>query len=315
MNIFIKGVQPFFLNHLITSSTDFGLQISENMDSADVRVLVDPPKNTVINNSRDVIILSEPETVRPDLYSSKFLEKTKYILPLGRYRADRLNLNYFVNWPVELPTYKQVRKSKNRRIAIVNEHKFSSSARSEYGLRRSVIRYFESKYPNKLDVYGIEWNVSKSIELERRLFAVRNNKSISSINLKESFSDLWRFYDSAQGHMHRDCELLQNYSASICIENDIDYVSEKVWKSLYAGCAVIYVGPDLKYDQKLKSCLITADDNLDSVVSKLKKLDERMEDEYAVRGLDFLRSDDFNTYSLETATIEFYSNLKSLLGV
>jgi hypothetical protein len=80
LNIFIKGIQPFFLDHLITSSTHFGLQISENMDSADVRVLVDPPKNTVINNSRDVIILSEPETVRPDLYSSKFLEKTKYIL-------------------------------------------------------------------------------------------------------------------------------------------------------------------------------------------------------------------------------------------
>jgi hypothetical protein len=315
LKIFIEGVQPFFLNHLIASSTDFGLQTSKSMEVADVRILVDPHKNSIIDNNRDVIILAEPESVRPDLYSSRFLEKTKYILPLGKYRADRLNLNYFVSWPVELPTYKQVRKSKNRRIAIVNEHKFSSSARSEYGLRRSVIRYFESNYPNKLDVYGIEWNVSKSIELRRRLFAVRNNKSISSINLKESFSDLWKFYDSAQGHMHRDCELLQNYSASICIENDIDYVSEKVWKSLYAGCAVIYVGPDLKYDQKLKSCVITADNNLDSVVSKLKKLDENVEDDYAVRGLDFLRSDDFNTYSLETKTTEFYSNLKSLIGV
>jgi hypothetical protein len=50
------------------------------MDSADVRVLVDPAKSTVIDNSRDIVILSEPEAVRPDLYSSKFLEKTKYIL-------------------------------------------------------------------------------------------------------------------------------------------------------------------------------------------------------------------------------------------
>jgi hypothetical protein len=276
---------------------------------------VDPSRDTIIDNSRDVVILAEPEVVRPDLYSRKFLEKTKYVLPLGRYRAERLNLDFFVNWPVELPKYQRMRKPKNRKIAIVNEHKFSSSVRSQYGLRRSVIRYFEHNYPDKLDLYGAEWNVSKSVELKRRVFAFRNNKSFSSINLKENFSDFWRVYDCVKGHMHQDCEPIQEYSASICIENDIDYVSEKLWKSLYAGCAVVYVGPELKYDQKLKQCLITADANLNSIVSKLEKLDEKIEDEYAAKGLDFINSTDFHSYSPDSRTNEFFLNLKSLLKV
>jgi hypothetical protein len=311
----MNGIQPYFLEGLKSMAKDYGYTVTNNKVSADLRVLVDPLHKTKIENNRDVIILSEPEVVRPDLYSKKFLNSTKYLLPLGKYRADRLNLKYFINWPVELPKYKKVNKAKNQKIAIVNEHKFSSSKRSQYGLRREVISYFEETSPGKLDLYGVEWNVSKMVELRRRFYALRNNNSILNIDLKETFSDFWSNYESSKGHMHQDCEPLQEYSVNICIENDIDYVSEKVWKSLYAGCPVIYVGPDLKYDPGLKNCVIPANDNLDSIVSRFESLNTEIEEEHSAKGLDFINSKDFEDYSLETKVLKFYSNLKSLLKI
>jgi hypothetical protein len=296
LKILLDGIQPFFLNSLITHADDYGFEITNDENIADLRVRVDPPKKAKINNSRDVIILSEPEVVRPDLYSHKFLKTTKNILPLGKYRANRLNLEYFVNWPVELPKYNKIIKTKNQKIAIVNEHKFSSSRRSKYGLRREVVRYFELNQPGKLDLYGVEWNVNKKTELKRRLFALRNHKSFASIDVVETFSDFWRNYESSVGHMHQDCELLTEYSASICIENDNDYVSEKVWKSIYAGCPAIYIGPNLIYDKKLKDCLMIADDNLESVVSKFEEFNLGITRDYAIKGLDFINSVDFQDY-------------------
>ena len=314
MKISLEGIQPFFLNSLINHADDYGFEITNDKNIADLRVRVDPPKKAKINNLRDVIILSEPEVVRPDLYSHKFLKTTKNILPLGKYRANRLNLKYFVNWPVELPKYKRVNKTRNQKISIVNEHKFSSSSRSKYGLRREIIKYFELNLPGKLDLYGVEWNVNKKIELKRRLFALRNHKSFASIDLVETFSDFWRGYESCVGHMHQDCELLTEYSASICIENDNDYVSEKVWKSLYAGCPTIYIGPTLIYDNKLKDCLMIADENVESVVSRFEEFNLEVNIDYGTKGLDFINSVDFKDYLSEAKTIEFYSNLKLLLS-
>jgi hypothetical protein len=315
LNLFTQGIQPFFLKGLVSCASDFGFSITDQENLADLRVLVDPLKKVTINNKRDVIILAEPEVVRPDLYTQEFLKNTKYLLPLGRYRADRLNLEHFVNWPVQLPTYKRVKNIINQKFVIVNEHKFSSSKRSQYGLRREVIKYFERNKPGTLDVYGVEWNISKSLELKRRFYAFRNSKSIKSVDLKETFSDLWRKYDSVKGHMHQDCEMLQEYMASICIENDIDYVSEKVWKSLYAGCPVIYVGPDLKYDLALKDSVMFAEDNINSIQKKIDILNSISVKDFSSKGFDFLNSSAFNDYSIESKSSEFFSNLKTLLRI
>lgn len=311
----MQGIQPNFLKSLVLIANDFGFSVTDQENKADLRVLVDPLKKMSINNERDVVILAEPEVVRPDLYDYKFLKTTKYLLPLGKYRADRLDLEYFVNWPVELPNYNKVKKNRNKKFAIVNEHKFSSSKRSQYGLRREVIKYFETKNPGTLDLYGVEWNISKRLEIKRRLYALRNNKSVKSIDFKEAFSDFWRKYDSVKGHMHKDCEMLQEYTASICIENDIDYVSEKVWKSLYAGCPVIYVGPDLKYDLFLKDSVLLADDNINSIQIKLNHFNSNSTEDFSSKGLDFLNSSAFKNYSPENTANEFFSNLKGLLKV
>jgi galactose mutarotase-like enzyme len=82
---------------------------------------------------------------------------------------------------------------------------------------------------------------------------ITDDRFSKGLKLNENFSDLWHNYSLVKGHMPENLENLQNYNYSIVIENDLDYISEKVWKSIYAGALPIYVGPNLDYDKWLNA--------------------------------------------------------------
>jgi hypothetical protein len=301
------------LSSLTQSATKYGIRIIEDVKNCDIRITIDPTKISAINKSRDIIILAEPEVVRPDLYKSKILDGSIKILPLGRYRAERLGLKNWIEFPPEIPRYSRSQLGNRKKFAIVNEHKFSSSHRSNYGLRRKVILYFEKNKPLELDVYGKEWNTPKLLELKRRFSQIRNNRSLLKIDFKESFSDFWRHYQSISGHMSSECSGLQNYEFNICIENDSDYISEKVWKALYAGSIPIYTGPNLTYDPELEKCIVPATNKLTSLIKVIEKLDEINSYELRQNAIDLLDSINDSKYSIESITHLFYTNLLQII--
>lgn len=315
LKLYLEGFPATFRMAINAVCFDFDFSVVEDKAQADLRVFVDPKDLSRFEFSRDVLILAEPEVVRPDLYRRRIFAEKLMILPLGRYRADRLGLSSWVDFPVELPNYKRVRLARNSKIVLVNEHKFSSSHRSQYGLRREIIRYLERTSSSSFDLYGSEWNSAKILEFRRRVAALLNNKSLLDVDLKETFSDLWHTYSVGAGHMHQDCEPLQNYRASICIENDIDYISEKVWKSLYAGCPVFYVGPNLTYDRDLEQCVLFSEANIESLIFNVNSFDENTGRVRANAGLDFLNSSQFLPYCPEYRARGFFSSLKKIAGI
>jgi hypothetical protein len=225
LKLYLGGFPQRFKKAISAVCLEYGFETIESKVNADLRALVDPNNLKEFDLRRDIIVLAEPEVVRPDLYRNLVFSKSVMVLPLGRYRAERLGLTSWIDFPVELPAYERISVPKNTKFAIVNEHKFSSSYRSQYGLRRKVIQYLEREYPRTLELFGNQWNNSKKIELQRRIAALRNFKTPLDINFKETFSNLWHFYESHTGHMDSDCEPLQEYRLSICIENDLDYIS------------------------------------------------------------------------------------------
>lgn len=313
MLIHLQGFPAHYSKAITSVAPDFGFRITNDYANADLRLIVDPLDFTCVDYKRDIAILAEPEVVRPDLYAPRNLSKYLGILPLGPYRAERLNLKYWIDWPVDLPDYPRQLKTNRKGVAIVNENKFSSSRRSMYGLRRQVIRYFEENFPGEFDLYGHSWNSSLRLEFRRRLYALRIGSSHGSPNLKEVFSHFGRRYKSCRGHMPSDCSLLQNHQLSICIENDLDYVSEKIWKSIYAGCPVHYVGPNLEYDPFLHGIVVPISANLDSIAENYKNRDVKDLQAKSSAGLDFLSSSNFKTYSAENRTMELFLCLKSML--
>jgi len=313
LKIYFEGLNPGFTNRLKAEAGNFNFSPVDEISSCDIRVIVDPKKNEKLVYSRDIVILAEPEVVRPDLYKKSFINRPLKILALGRYRADRLGLKNWINFPVELPKYERTESLREKDFALVNEHKFSSSYRSYYGLRRKTILYFESSKKYKLDVYGKEWNTSKYLELRRRINQIRNNKNYFSVDLFETFSNIWETYNSVIGHMHLDCADLQKYKVNICIENDSDYVSEKVWKALYAGTVPLYVGPKLNFDPELKESVIYCNPNIKDIITSIETIDFRIIEEKKNNAKIFLNSAQFKNYSMESAVKFFYSQLNQIL--
>lgn len=301
------------MNSLAQSATNYGIKVIQDVKNCDVRITIDPTEFNAINKSRDIVILAEPEVVRPDLYKSKILDGSIKILPLGRYRAERLGLKNWIEFPPEIPSYSRSQSDHRKKFAMVNEHKFSSSSRSNYGLRRKVIQYFEKNRPLDLDVYGKEWNTSKFLELKRRFSQIKNNRSILKIDFKESLSDLLRHYQSVSGHMSRECAGLQNYEFNICIENDSDYISEKVWKALYAGSIPIYSGPNLSHDPELKKCVVPTTNKLTAFIKVIENLDEINLFELRQNAIDLLDNINGSKYSIDNITHLFYTNLLEII--
>jgi len=302
---FTHEIEKNLLKHHITLTSD---------GNFDFELLIDPDLNRIKNRSKTILALVEPQAVRPDLYLNKTFKSVAGIFPLSYYRARRLNLEEWFDFPVHLPTYTKDHRPRTENYAIVNEHKFSASSRSQYGLRRKVIRYFEENQASQLSLYGVEWKKGKLIELRRRLFALKQSINSPEFSPCEAFTDLWHSYSVLSGHMHEDCEELQKFKFSIVIENDIDYVSEKIWKSLYAGVFPIYIGPDLSNDSELKDLVGVTEPNLEAILERINE----------VRNLDmlssrkkidtFLTNIDSTKYGFKQTSKHFANSLSSLIN-
>jgi len=281
--------------------------------SFDIEFIIDPYPKQVSNKKNQILVLAEPEVVRPDLYRKKVWRKFYAVLPLSRYRAERLNLANWFDLPVSLPEYIRRNGNRDKRWAIVNEHKFSASNRSQYGLRRELIKYFEAERPLDLDLYGVEWDKNKIIELRRRLYTLRLQGFNKGLKINENFSDLWHNYSLVKGHMPENLENLQEYNYSIVIENDLDYISEKVWKSIYAGAVPIYVGPNLDYDKDLEKVVICSNASLEEINSTIKVVEKSDLQKIRETGYRFLSDLNTTKYSLENCGKKFIESASNLL--
>jgi hypothetical protein len=313
MNIKLSGFEQVFEREIEKNLVKHNVFLTKHDDFA-FEVIVDPDIKHIKDRSKTILALVEPQVVRPDLYLSKTLKSFAAVFPLSYYRAQRLNLEEWFDFPVHLPTYIKDNRPRTENFAIVNEHKFSASMRSQYGLRRDVIKYFEQNEENQLSLYGVEWERGKLIELRRRIFAIRQSINSPEFSPCEALTDLWHSYKFLSGHMHGDCEELQKFKFSIVIENDTDYVSEKIWKSLYAGVVPVYIGPDLSKDAELKNLIGVTEPNLAAVVGRINEVKNLDLPTLRKKIESFLNNIESTKYGLKQTSTHFANSLLSLIN-
>ena len=249
-------------------NTPFSL--AKSWQEASFVVHIDPAQVTRLGGKKEVLLQVEPEVVRPDLYGEKVFCTFDHIIPISEERARRQRLEHWVDLPIEIPTYKKELQHPKKFAALVNENKFSACSRSKYGLRREVIKLCRLRGV-ELDLFGKQWNDSKALAMRRRLYALRTAlKARSSISITECFGDLFYSFQS-EGIMDPQGKGLQDYRFSIVIENDLDYVSEKIWKSLYAGSIPIYVGPSLDKLGEINELVVQSIDSADRILEAIEQ--------------------------------------------
>jgi len=191
--------------------------------------------------SRRVLVLWEPAIVEKDRYETKTLEKYGKVFTPSIKWSEKVGGTTF-NWPqdkVQEIEPLEMWLPRNQRAVIIQGNKFSARKGELYSLRRKVIKSLE----DRVHLFGTNWNRGFSFDWLHWSMSAFNS------SLKEiSISSLWGLgsrYKNYHGAVVDKNETLRKYKISIVIENSADFVSEKLFDSISAGCLVIYVGPNL----------------------------------------------------------------------
>ena len=188
------------------------------------------------------LVIWEPFVVDSQLYDRSVLELYGAIFAPSKKWAKQTRATYF-HWPqnsIELGHLSFDTKSRKKRAILVQGNKFSARKGEMYSLRREILIKDKDRV---IDLYGTDWNRGLIFDLSHWVNSLRNTPFK---HLKfESLRYLGRKYASYKGSVVDKEAALRNYKFTIVIENSGDFVSEKLFDAVRAGCLVIYVGPNL----------------------------------------------------------------------
>jgi len=225
--------------------------------------------NSDIPKERRILVLWEPYIVEKTRYLPKVLELFGSVFAPSIDWADRVNGRAF-SWPQDDFTSENVFENWEDRLnqaVMVQGNKFSARKGEQYSLRR---RTLSQTNIDELLLFGTNWN--KGINFDwwhwsRSLI----NSSWSDVSLKSLYG-LGKINSQYAGESSNKSQTLKNFQISIVIENSSDFISEKLFDSVRAGCLTLFVGPRLdRYGIPNDSAFEVSDDPKE-IVALLRRL-------------------------------------------
>lgn len=209
---------------------------------------------------RRVLVLWEPEAVRPENFHPNEVSKFGLILSPSKKWITGQRVNYF-NWPQQpqRPDYPEWESRRKKFIAIWG-NKFSFSPDALYYLRRQVARNSD----DYLELYGRDW------DSKLRIFFLAFRSFLQARGRVPNWgvADLLTLFKTPKNYLgellHKE-DTMKTYQFSLVIENSRGYVSEKLFETLSLGLIPVYVGPRLAEFGIPDSIAVTAEPNLPSI--------------------------------------------------
>jgi hypothetical protein len=197
----------------------------------------------------------------------------------SHYHDSQVGALFGLAWNAPKPQFQEYRLP---RIALVQANKFSSIVGENYSLRRKVIRDSLSKQI-PLDIFGTGWRNSFIQNLSRaaRSDVVRALESVACRSIQHSSRKRYRYLNTRRFGVIEPIadkfNLLGRYRFSLVIENDSDYISEKLRDSLACGCVTFYLGADVSLLDDLPGLirLSSVPDEIVTTLSNTLTLDTR----------------------------------------
>jgi hypothetical protein len=197
------------------------------------------PKNDV--RAPAVLVRQEPSVVRPQNYRTDYLKHMSLVIDVGRSPfASKSRINWPQRWTLEhLVSPKIASSERIDRFAIINANKMSFAKGELYTLRRIA-----AQNSTDIDVWGFDWDMPwfrrATKAFEELLIPLKHG-----FGIKPSAINGWfRSPLSIKGTSKDKLSTLASYKYALVIENSIEYMSEKLFDSLFAGTFPIYVGPN-----------------------------------------------------------------------
>jgi hypothetical protein len=188
-----------------------------------------------------VLVRQEPSVVRPQNYRTDYLKHMSLVIDVGRSPVvSKSRINWPQRWTLEhLESPKVAGRERVDRFAIINANKMSFVEGELYSLRRIV-----AQKSSDTDVWGFDWDMPwlrrATKAFEELLIPLKHGFGVNPAAIKGWFKSPL----SCMGTSEDKLSTLASYKYSLVIENSIEYMSEKLFDSLFAGAFPIYVGPN-----------------------------------------------------------------------
>ena len=240
------GVEPWSL--FFDAITSRGNEIVGVYENPDVVVFMNHHPKIVRKLKRTnlgairILVLWESKVTRPSDFQTKSLKEYDFIFSPSHKWISGRNVSYFC-WPSELTMNMKFQEEHQRdsRVIMLLADKYSFVHDELYSLRRSYVKHNQGT----IVVYGQNWNSGiTSVKLIVRAFLksiITNHNSFPKI--RKQF-----FFQNAKNYkgISIDKNVLARYRYSLVIENQANYVSEKLFDSLMNDCITFYIGPELR---------------------------------------------------------------------
>jgi hypothetical protein len=275
-------------------------EMTENADSLITnsyqKKVADYLEKSQIPISKCILVLWEPFVVETTRYKSEVLSKFGTIYAPSIDWAEKVGARSF-NWPQdEISDENDIGAWQQRidRAVMVQGNKFSARKGELYCLRRKVIVKLGNEY---LDLFGTNWNKGINFDWWHWSSSALNSK-LSDISFKSSFG-IGQKHKHYFGVTDDKFKTLSKYKIAVVIENSADFVSEKLFDAVRAGCVTVYTGPSLKKYGIPDGSAIQVANNADAisgtVMRLLEKSDQELEEMAGNQRLNLLQvSQDWN---------------------
>lgn len=213
-------------------------------------------KDQKARGGKSALICLEPSVVIPLNYVKQVQEMFDTVIQVGRPTQSAI-----VPWPQSWLDLSSSGKSRiTDRAIMIQSAKYSLVVGQLYSLRVKL-----AKNDNRVDVFGHGW-LESPMRIIARLcvelcIAMRARAHLDWNAIRTAFQKPKNYLGPAPSKN----SAMADYRAAVIIENCQEYMSEKLFDCLFAGCIPIYVGTDLEAFGIPEALYVKADPTVKSV--------------------------------------------------
>jgi hypothetical protein len=187
-----------------------------------------------------ILYRSEPLCVLPTAYKPETIKLYNSVFSFGKSEI----LNDGMHWPQYFPDKEQSGWGNHDRLpkaVIINANKLSLIPSELYSLRRESIKKIAG-----IDLFGENWNSNLKDRVKILAIEVMKDPMANLV----TFMGRSRYWFSSWPETPSPADkiqIMQRYKFALVIENELSYMSEKLFDAFFAGCIPIYIGPDIAH--------------------------------------------------------------------
>jgi len=207
---------------------------------------------------RKILVFMEPEVVIPINFGKQIEDKFGTVIRVGRpgITSDK-NLRWPQKWRDVAPL------NLNRgitEIAMICGNKISFVKGEMYSLRRRAAFEIE-----QIALYGSEWDSLNSTRMKKMIVEIASSLRAGYLPNLKSLRYWFAEKNDWRGAPADKAKVLEQFKVSLVIENSLEFLSEKLFDSFFAGCIPVYVGPDLEDFEIPGSLVISVSPDIPSI--------------------------------------------------